>query len=137
MSAVTCPYSRMSGPVIGEVIVEDAIDQLWVSRVHFAEMIRECPFVTTKLVHFMIDRARHFRASELQDEKMKSLGRLAAGLAHELNNPASASARSARVLADALAEAKAAARDSPAPVSARRSSPSSIAQATRATPLRS
>src|SRR6185436_7906585 len=43
------PYSRMSGPAIGEVVVEDAIDQLWVSRVHFAEMIRECPFVTTKL----------------------------------------------------------------------------------------
>ena len=104
------PYSRMSGPAIGEVVVEEAIDQLSVSRVHFAEMIRECPYVTTKLVHFMIDRARHFRASELQDEKMKSLGKLAAGLAHELNNPASASARSARVLADALAEGKAAAR---------------------------
>jgi signal transduction histidine kinase len=104
------PYSRMSGPLIGEMIVEDALDQLFINRVHFAEMIRECPAVTAKLVHFMVDRARQFRASELQDEKMKSLGKLAAGLAHELNNPASASARSARVLADALAEEKAAAR---------------------------
>jgi signal transduction histidine kinase len=41
---------------------------------------------------------------------MVSLGRLAAGLAHELNNPASAAARSARRLREALAEAHGAAR---------------------------
>src|SRR5207249_7419853 len=57
------------------------------------------------------DRARVFRSSELQDEKMLSLGKLAAGLAHELNNPASAAARSARLLSDALAEAEVASRD--------------------------
>jgi signal transduction histidine kinase len=41
---------------------------------------------------------------------MASLGRLAAGLAHELNNPASAAARSAARLADGLARAEAASR---------------------------
>jgi signal transduction histidine kinase len=46
----------------------------------------------------MVDRARHFTSSYLHDEKLVSLGRLAAGLAHELNNPASAIARSAGAL---------------------------------------
>lgn len=105
------PYSRMSGPAVGEMVVEEPIDQLFVNRRFFQEMIVACPFVTTRLVHVMIDRSRLFRASELQDEKMKSLGKLAAGLAHELNNPASASARSARVLAEALAHTKGAARE--------------------------
>jgi signal transduction histidine kinase len=58
----------------------------------------------------MLDRARHFTSSYLHDEKLVSLGKLAAGLAHELNNPASAIARSAGALSASLAEADAAAR---------------------------
>src|SRR6185295_13602459 len=48
--------------------------------------------------------ARRFTSSDLQDEKMMSLGKLSAGLAHELNNPASAAARSSRLLVDGLAD---------------------------------
>ena len=103
------PYSRMS-KAIGDVVVDEAGDALIVHSRHFPELIRECPVIATKLVHVMIDRARHFRSSELQDEKMLSLGKLAAGLAHELNNPASAAARSAKLLAAGLAEAEAASR---------------------------
>jgi signal transduction histidine kinase len=58
----------------------------------------------------MVDRARHFTSSYLQDEKLVSLGKLAAGLAHELNNPASAIARSAGALSASLGEADRAAR---------------------------
>jgi signal transduction histidine kinase len=58
----------------------------------------------------MLDRARRFSASQLQDEKMISLGRLAAGLAHELNNPASAVVRNAKLLLEGLAEVDGAAR---------------------------
>jgi signal transduction histidine kinase len=58
----------------------------------------------------MLDRARVFKASDLRDEKMVSLGKLSAGLAHELNNPASAVARSARLLQASMAEADRATR---------------------------
>ena len=58
----------------------------------------------------MLDRARHFTSSYLHDEKLVSLGKLAAGLAHELNNPASAIARSAGALATSVFRADAASR---------------------------
>jgi signal transduction histidine kinase len=53
----------------------------------------------------MLDRARVFNVSDLHDEKMLSLGKLSAGLAHELNNPASAIERSAALLDSRLSEA--------------------------------
>jgi len=98
------PYSRMArtNPVGGEPVVVEPGDLFQIPRNYFSEMIRECPEVTTALVHLMIDRVRRFTSNDLQDEKMMSLGRLSAGLAHELNNPASAAARSARLLADGL-----------------------------------
>jgi C4-dicarboxylate-specific signal transduction histidine kinase len=41
----------------------------------------------------MLDRAREFRSVQLNADRLPSLSRLAAGFAHELNNPASAAAR--------------------------------------------
>ena len=55
----------------------------------------------------MLDRARVFTSSGLHDEKMVSLGKLSAGLAHELNNPASAIERSAALLEDRLRRGRA------------------------------
>ena len=103
------PYSRMKTSP-GDVIFEESTEVLTVLREHFPEMIRDCPEVTARLVHVMLDRARHFTSSDLHDEKMKSLGKLAAGLAHELNNPASAVIRSARSLAEGLVAADEASR---------------------------
>lgn len=103
------PYSRMvSAP--GDGITDEPTDFLVIPSEDFPGMIRECHEVTSICVHIMLDRARTFTSSDLHDEKMVSLGKLAAGLAHELNNPASAVARSAGQLTTRLVAAEAAAR---------------------------
>lgn len=103
------PYSRMVGSP-GDIVIEEDTEALAIHENLFPEMIRECPFLTAAGVHVMLDRARTFNSAQLQDEKMISLGRVAAGLAHELNNPASAAVRGAQHLAEGLHEADAAAR---------------------------
>ncbi len=103
------PYSRMRAPP-GDNVAEEPSVLLAIDVGHFPEMVYRCPTFTAYTVHLMLDRARNFNASDLQDEKMLSLGRLAAGLAHELNNPASAAARGARLLLEGLGEADSAAR---------------------------
>ncbi len=103
------PYSRLS-KAPGTTTAEEASELLSVHRDHFPEMISTCHELTSVFVHIMLDRARRFTATDLQDEKLLSLGRLAAGLAHELNNPASAVVRSAEELTARLDDTQAAYR---------------------------
>jgi signal transduction histidine kinase len=104
------PYSRLVSPPADSVAQEPS-EILAVPRADLAGMIRECHEITSLLVHAMLDRSRLFTSSGLQDEKMLSLGKLSAGLAHELNNPVSAIERGASLLEDRLDDAERATRE--------------------------
>jgi signal transduction histidine kinase len=103
------PYSRLGAPP-GDVKAEAPSEVFVIPREEIPALIRDCGELTAIFVHVMVDRARQFTSSDLHVEKMSSLGKLAAGLAHELNNPASAVARSAKGLRSGLAELEAASR---------------------------
>jgi len=103
------PYSRMVRPP-GDTVAQEPTTVLSIDRSELPAMIRECHEVTSILVHQMLDRARVFTSSALHDEKMISLGKLSAGLAHELNNPASAIERSAVLLESRLEDVEQATR---------------------------
>ena len=95
------PYSRVTAAP-GDSVAQEPSEILEVKGDHLRALTEECYEITSILVHAMIDRARAFTSSDLHDEKMVSLGKLSAGLAHELNNPASAIERSAALLDDRL-----------------------------------
>lgn len=69
---------------------------------HLRELVYRVPRLAEKLVWEMTDRAREFTQMSERNSKMLALGKLSAGLAHELNNPASAVVRSATKLREIL-----------------------------------
>lgn len=83
------PYSRMKtypgySYAIGEV------KMLRMHKQHFHDLEQLNPDFIQKLIGYMTQRARAFATTQLQHEKVNALGNLAAGIAHELNNPAAA-----------------------------------------------
>ena len=89
----------------GEGFAIGNLELLFIHRDLFPELISTCHEITEALVHNMTDRVREFTKYQQQNDKMMALGKLSAGLAHELNNPSAAIVRSAQELKKALAAA--------------------------------
>jgi len=86
------PFSRMKQfAVTGRAVVDGRILRFPTSQ--FSELVQKMPELTTRLVGLMSDRIRETTRIEQQRDRLASLGKLSAGLAHELNNPASAAKR--------------------------------------------
>jgi signal transduction histidine kinase len=74
----------------------------------FPDLIQKMPELTQRLVGLMSDRIREVTRLEQQRDRLASLGKLSAGLAHELNNPASAAKRATSQLREILKKIKSA-----------------------------
>lgn len=105
------PFSRLKiVSVTGRAVVPSHYLAFHVS--HFEEMFRRLPELVRRLVGLLADRVRSVTRQEQQHEKLAALGKLSAGLAHELNNPSAAARRSAAALRDCLVRLRDAARSS-------------------------
>ena len=95
------PFSRMKRfTVTGRALTEGRL--LKFPAALFPELIQKMPELTATLVAMMSDRIREGTRIEQQRDRLVSLGKLSAGLAHELNNPASAAKRAAGQMRYAL-----------------------------------
>jgi signal transduction histidine kinase len=99
------PFSRMKTFTVGGRAETDS-RALRFSASLFPELIQKMPVLTQRLVGLMSDRIREVTRLEQQQDRLASLGKLSAGLAHELNNPASAAKRAASQLRHMLKKIK-------------------------------
>jgi signal transduction histidine kinase len=95
------PFSRMKKFTLsGRALTEARV--LRFPATLFSELVQKMPELATRLVGVMSDRIREATRFEQQRDRLAALGKLSAGLAHELNNPASAAKRATSQLRDLL-----------------------------------
>src|SRR5258708_5022543 len=99
------PFSRMKQfTVTGRALTDGRV--LRFPATLLPELVQRMPELATRLVALMSDRIREMTRLEQQRDRLASLGKLSAGLAHELNNPASAAKRATSQLRDTLKKIK-------------------------------
>jgi signal transduction histidine kinase len=99
------PFSRMKQfTVTGRAVTDGRVLRFPTSL--FPELIQKMPELAKRLVGLMSDRIREATRFEQQRDRLAALGKLSAGLAHELNNPASAAKRAASQLREILKRIK-------------------------------
>ena len=91
------PFSRIKawnadGRSSGETWILELHDS------HFPELLAAIPSMTQRVVSLLLDRNREYTRAEEQIGKLAAVNKLAANLAHELNNPASAAKSAASYL---------------------------------------
>src|SRR5713101_4900380 len=101
------PFSRMKQFTVDGRAVTDARVLRFPSSL-FPDLVQKMPELTQRLVGLMSDRIREITRLEQQRDRLSSLGILSAGLAHELNNPASAAKRAASQLRELIKNIKSA-----------------------------
>jgi signal transduction histidine kinase len=101
------PFSRMKQFTVSGRAIEDSHVLRFPASL-FPDLIQKMPELTKRLVGLMADRIRETTRLEQQRDRLASLGKLSAGLAHELNNPASAAKRAASQLREMLKKIKSA-----------------------------
>ncbi|HWJ46896.1 MAG TPA: cyclic nucleotide-binding domain-containing protein, partial [Candidatus Udaeobacter sp.] len=95
------PFSRMKNYMLSGRALSDA-RVLRFPASQFPELVHRMPELATRLVGLMSDRIREATRFEQQRDRLAGLGKLSAGLAHELNNPASAAKRATSQLRELL-----------------------------------
>ena len=99
------PFSRMKQfPLTGRALTNSRVLRFPASL--FPDLVQKLPELTSRLVALMSDRIRETTRIEQQRDRLAALGKLSAGLAHELNNPASAAKRAASQLRATLKQVK-------------------------------
>lgn len=97
------PYSRMTH-YTGTGLVVEPVRMVTVQKADFPDMLATSEELGRRLVALMSDRVREATRATQQREKMMALGKLSAGLAHELNNPAAAIRRAVADLQERVGE---------------------------------
>src|ERR1700722_4692895 len=104
------PFSRMKQATLtGRAITDSRI--LRFPAKLFPELVQKMPELAQRLVGLMSDRIRETTRLEQQKDRLAGLGKLSAGLAHELNNPASAAKRATSQLRELLKKIREASHD--------------------------
>jgi signal transduction histidine kinase len=101
------PFSRMKQFTVSQRAETDSRALRFPTSL-FPDLIQKMPELTKRLVGLMSDRIREVTRLEQQRDRLASLGKLSAGLAHELNNPASAAKRAASQLREMIKKIKSA-----------------------------
>jgi signal transduction histidine kinase len=95
------PFSRMTHYAV-TIRAAAPSRVFWLDTKHFPELMQRFPALLQRLVEVMSDRVREVTRLDERHDKLMALGKLSAGLAHELNNPAAAARRAAQHLGERL-----------------------------------